>query len=357
MKRGFIVLCTALAFGALVQNARAGNIFMDENFEGATPFVDQNWPVFGTPAGLNAVQVEPTAQIIAVKGVCLRSWDDDPARTTPKPTVANTGTVVSTRYFLGSNCLQLAAGQSVSGGKTSYVSAGGGEYKVFQFAVSTAPEAISLAPGTVIGHFKEDWSTTTTTEIQGSLVLQVRVGSGNQIEIYSVNTSSVIATMDAGTGNWALISMITQIRDPASITTYGPFTWWAFDPLTSVDKGPAVAPDTTLPSGIHVFVNSKTEAVYVLPDQIGTGWGNDNSDTPPDTFESVELGWEIVAENGTLFVDDMYWDSGYHKDTRPGDTNTYKFAEEESARMKAFDQAPSEGAPPLLGAKNWEILQ
>jgi len=350
MKR-CIVLAGVGAISLLLVTKVPANIYLDETFEGTTAFVDQDWPVQGD------VNIHPTPSIVAVKGAYMRAYFVGSFDwRTPKPAINNTGTLTTARYFLGSKSLQLASGQSVSvPSSPTYVGNANGEYRVIQFALSCTTETLALPAGTVVGHFNYYWSVTTTDTVEATLTLNFRVDSAGKLEMFCVNTSSVVATIDGGVGSWALVSLLTQIR-PGDI---GTVSWNGYDPLTDTYRNPD-AQETEIDGGIHVFVNSNTEALWVLDDQIGTGWGNDNSDTPAATHDSVELGWELAATNGgTLFIDDLYWDGGYHDingDT-PRNTDNEGFAEEEAARMKPFDQAPSEGAPPLLGAKNWEIHQ
>jgi hypothetical protein len=341
-------ILSVLALLCAVAGTASANIYLDEDFEGATAFTDRDWPVKGYPG------TAPTPATVAVKGANLHSYDADAARTLPKPTFANTGTITSARHFLGAKSLQLATGQSVALSPVNYVNKAIGEIRFLQFAVSTDAASAALAPGTIIGEFKSDWSTIDTTTINATLTIQFRVNAAHRIEAYCTNTSSVVATFDGGVGSWLVLSRMANIRY-VNPPTLWESPWEAYDPLTTTYKGPVTGTEpTTFPlvlSGMRIYGNSKTAYTQLLPDQVGTGWGSDNASNPP-TLETTEIGWSISALNGgTLFVDDIYWDGGYHA------VSTNGWEQEQAARMKEFDQASSEPPPPQSAAKDWHILQ
>jgi hypothetical protein len=338
-------IVSVLALLCAVAATASANIYLDENFEGATPFVDRDWLI----ENLTTV---PTPAIVAEKGANLRSYDNNAARQDPRPVTTTDGTVVSTRYFLGAKCLQLASNQRVGIATGTYVNNAIGEIQMFQFAVSTDAASKALAPGTIIGSYKWDWSTIDTVTVSASLILDFRVNAAHRIQVVCRNTGATLDTFNGGPGSWVLISILAEIR-PDDGPSAHTGTWRAYDPLGTLYKGPNVGDEPTsfptLLSGMHVFVNGKNEVAHVLPDAIGAGWGNDNGN--PGTLDSASLGWEIKALNGgTLFVDDIYWDGGYHSDETRG------FDQEQAARMKEFNWAGSEPLVPIAAVEDWSIL-
>lgn len=347
MTHGISRFFVSTLFVLAAASVSAGNIYVDETFEGASAFIDRNYPVTGEAS-------PPTATTIAVKGANLRAYDTDAANTLPKPIFANTGTMVSTRHFQGAKSLQLASGQSLSVAPF-IVGDGYGEFRFFQFAISATPETCNLPAGTKVGHYKSNWSTTTKNTVQASMLLDFVVNSSKSIDVVCRNTtSSVVATFQGGTGRWMLFSIITNIRrvetDPQPV-----FYWEALDPLTSLYKGPVTGLEPAsfpqILAGMHFFANSKTECAYVVPESIGPGWGNDNLDTPADLLNTADLGWELVAENGgTLFIDNLYWDCGRNTP----DKQSQGFSQEQSSRMAEFYQLSNETGP--SAAKDWDYL-
>lgn len=348
MKRGFLFILTAIVFSTLTLPSQA-NIYIDETFEGASALVDQNWPVQDDNT------TAPTPEIVAVKGINIRAGGT--GSLTPKPTITSSGSIVSTRYFLGAKSYQLESGESVALAPVDYNGKATGEVRLIQFAVSTDAASAALTSGTIIGHFKHDWSVVTAGTVETSAVFNFVANGNGGVDIICANNAATVATLAPGPGQWALLSFITQIRPDPPATGGHTGTWQAQDPFTLAYKGPVTGTEPTdfpvLNSGIHVYCNSKTETFLLLPDEIGAGWGNDN-DGDNSVLNSAEISWEIKALNGgTLFIDDLYWDAGYK-----GDFNQ-KCTQEMAARMKDFNQATSEpsGPPPAAASSTWQLLE
>lgn len=340
-------------------------IYVHEDFEEAQIFVDRDYPVKGEAT-------VPTPQIVAVRGMNLRSYDDTPERTVPKAGVATTGQVTQSRFFEGSRSLQLDAGQTLGSSVFPYVSSGSGPAGRFiQFAVSASEATGQLPPGTEVGFFKQDWSLTDTVSREASLELALRVTAAGRIEVFCENTASVAGEFGAGVGEWAVISVMAYDRREEGHADTQPneydefwqdgffhMRWSAFDPLTNTYKGPQTGqePDTfpVLPTGIYVFVNSDSldEAVYVHPDQMGPHWGQDAADGGNSGGLNMSrlIGWDFGALNGaTLFVDHLYWDAAYHERWEVG------WTQEGAARMLAFDAFNQEVAPPNA-SRHWHVM-
>ncbi len=104
-------------------------------------------------------------------------------------------------------------------------------------------------------------------------------------------------------------------------------------------------------AGIYVFVDKTllSEATFVSPAQMGEHWGQDNND---GLNKSHLVDWDIAATAGTLYVDNLYWDSSEHEDETLGST------QEMGARMHAFNLTTTEqGGPVAAGVANWEFFE
>jgi hypothetical protein len=127
----------------------------------------------------------------------------------------------------------------------------------------------------------------------------------------------------------------------------------AYDPLRKIYKGPRTHQEPSvfpkMPTGISVFVDRDTSPTFVPPDAVAPGWGNDDIKENA-VLNTNELAWEIGAENGaTLFVDNLYWDCGYHG--KEGES-VDGCDSEQAARMLEFDQRANEPIPGT-GAREW----
>lgn len=346
---GLLLICLLLCV-ATVSQAATSAILIDEDFEGSAPFVDNGFAVHDQTQ--SPVSVTP-------QGLFVRC--QDVASSSPRPVITNTGTVVSERKFLGSKSLKLAAGA----GTQSVISTGdiatksAGEVRLFQFALGTDDATAAKADGTQVGHFKFDWSTDDTDTVQASLILNFVTNAG-KVDVKCQNNSKVIGSLSPGKGNWLLISLLTNTRvSSASQAALPSSIWRAYDPLTTKYKGPQPVNPKADPAtmtnadflavgaGTQIYVNDTNSTITtVQPNEIGAGWGNNNSTT--DLVNSAEQGFQLVAENGgVLYIDDMYWDTG-------GRGNATEFyTQEQAARIDAFDQATIETN--IAAAKTWDL--
>jgi len=353
--RLFISISAILTLVMLVALPAGANVFMDENFEDASPFTDLDWPIKDNTTA-------PTAgQITANQGINVRSTDANTGNTSPKVVMNNSGTVSTTYAYSGSQSLELASGQSMAvNGNAAYCNAALNWYNVVQFAVTVDDATLALSSGTQVGHFKINWSTDdpqdpNTVEVVYQLNF-VTNGSGG-ID-FVVDQGSALAGQIAGAGNWAMVSVLAQ-KEIANSVNDGLQNWEAYDPLTATYKGPQPTGDpfnnpsdtyAQLTDGIHVFVNSSTAANTLSAAALGNDWCNSpaRSDDAKanDTFL---LNWEIVAENsGTLFVDECYWSHGLHQTDKDVDPIT----QEGAARMSDFGT----GQPPQQAeASTWTL--
>lgn len=339
MKKSLLLLVLLLVFLCIASGGWASMIYIDEDFEGATPFADQGWAVvYGGDNDAGPV----TADRVAVQGICLAHEDGSDLN---KFAFTNEGTVDPSRSFApggGSKSLRLASGQKVQAGAP--IVGADEDSSFFQFAISaTASDLAGLTTGTQIGHFRIDYTTNAlddgTAEV--SYLLLFKVGQGGSLDVVSGRTGATLASIDIGDAGhpWGLVSLVpvpgTATRD-----------WGALDPLTGVKKGPVKPSQTNatrtaiLPAGFSLFVSSKTVTETTSRGQFDPSgaWGGANT---------AVIGWELGADNGgVLYIDNLMWSAC--PDTM---ADTSYMDRDISARMLEFDA----GAPVPAEARSWTL--
>lgn len=335
-----LALAAVMFAGATTAQA---HIYMDENFDDGTAFQDQDWLISAT--------ADPVSnQIGATQGLNVRSDGGG-----PKVTVTHTGTVVDTIAFAG-NSLRLASGQSVQLGSPTYEFSGGNWWKVFQFAVATDDDTLALPVGTDVGSFKMEFSETADTTID--LTYQINfVRSAGGVDLVVDLNSAVVGTLTAG-NQWSVVTVLAN-RNLGS--EEGGSFWEAYDPLTSTYKGPQPIGDPfngsgewqRMPAefGIAVFVNSNNPTNRIAGPDLPS---NAFTDIAGDEDQANLVGWQIAADGGNLYIDEMYWSHGLFQDGQGdgfgGDTNTTpnNGTPEGAARLLNFS-----ASPPVNAIRNW----
>lgn len=341
----------AAGLSLLATDARA-NIYLDEDFEGDPIFVDRGWPV-------RSADDVPTPASVALMGTNLRVGGvsgDPPAQITPSVSVTNTGgTVTSSRFFRGSKSMQLN-NQSMSVGPNNFPDGTKGSrlFRALQCAVSVGPDALTQTDGTVVGRIQQNWSTNDNLgTVDFSLVLNlVKNDAENRIDLICANNDDLLGSLSGDLGDWLVVTIINNIGTTGETYEVEDTVFIEhLDTFTNELK----APEQVLPTGIHVFANSMTPVstlTYAEINAAQTGgasarWGNSNIDGD----QTAEMGWEIASlVDADVFIDNLYWDSGYHQD--PNGQLT-----EQAARMTAFDDAGTElEGPPPNRSQKWEIF-
>lgn len=362
-----LLICMVLLLAATSVHAV---IYVDENFEGATALQNQNFPIRDTTSPAD----------LSVKGCSIRTYG--PAETDGTDSwgtvddghpwsafnMDNTGTVVSTRRFLGAKSLQLASGQRVgpeAGMKHPWPRPEW--WRFWQFAIATDSATANLPVGTEVGHFRIDWSTdgtdgtspmtpNLTVEVTSELKFKVNASNELDIEVYN-NTSKVatIGTVKPGPGNWKVLSIVAY----GNYVDNGRFKM--YDPTVPKYKGPQPTNPTVAPvanedltryplftPGMHYFVDSNTTASSVSYTDMGNNWGMGAD----PTRRTYEVGWEIQAKNGgTLFIDNVGWQGNVIGLGAEG-----IFNQDGSARIIDFDAVTNEpGGPAEASVRHWDI--
>lgn len=335
MKRSSIIALAITLSLFLVSSLAMAGIYMDEGFEGAVAFQDQNFPV------RDATVTEPTPAIIAVKGIRLRAYEDS-ASYTSATVVTNTGSVTTEAFFEGLKSLKLASGQTV--GSDAFGQRGSGNFRTWQFAVSAASAAFSQAAGTVVGSFTIDWDYAGKVAGEGFLQIDLVVESATKMNIVIENNGANVGSF--APGEWRVVSVIIYPRNFAPNDLED--EWDGTDTLSGTTKGPH---GQKLAAGAHVFVGTQATSgpgySRVLPAEIGTGWDVGASG------ESITLNsWFLTAKNGgAIYVDNLYWDNYFHDPT----IDAAPASHEANARLMAFDKQSGPVAPPEASARTWDL--
>lgn len=348
MLKSRILFTVAACVVALAAMPASANIHLDENFEGASAFVDHDYPVTGETAAV-------TAESLLNQGVNLRDWAYDAASSTPC-VVDTTGAVVTSRFFTGAKSLQLEDGEAV-GVNGDFAARDSVWFKDLQFAISVDDAVYGLAGGTQIGHITWDFSTdnNVTNGAEAAYELDLVMNGSTAVDLKLGST--VLGTLTGSTGDWLVVTLIAQL----DMFTVGGEKFECLDPLTGLYKGPQPTGTPTLSSqagwplmvaGITAFVNSNA-GVLTAPADIDAAWGALTNDDPGK--DTDEIDWEIAAENGgILYVDEMYWGTSAHQQAERG------YDGEAAARLICFDAEPDESAPvpppPGAAVGVWEIF-
>jgi hypothetical protein len=295
---GKVLLCLA----ALVQLASIGSatIWIDENFDDGTAFVDLGFPIKNNVATVTA------SQIAATQGINVRSWHDPGA---PAFVAQTSGTVVPNAYYCrGSTpgrCLRLDSGQSVRAGNGTSIFGDAGEFPmVVQFSLRPEP-AVNQQLGTRMGYFRINWSAdgaNNSVELSFQADMVYVGGCGDGYVLRDHGTNSFIAGQHNLFFQVFSIVAIDPTPDPS------PFRWGCYDALKAKYKGPQPANPSIFPQdqlsdypvlleGVHVFADREADPYRRSFSTLGA--------TP--SLEPTHLvSWEIVAENGaTLFLDEV----------------------------------------------------
>jgi len=328
-----LVACLVVLFCSLPEFS-AGSIYMDEDFEGETPFVNRDFPV-------RDPGMDPAEAIVAVQGINLRGYESiysSSSLVTPLVEMDydlgnRPFTIVSDRSFAGSQSLKLTSGRTL-GIVPGQFPTRDLPRRFWQFAISTDADSVAQPAGTPIGHFRIDYSTDSTTDLTPdvSVGLDLVVGVTGGADLVCANNGRVLKNLSGASHDWAMVSI--------AATAFESTEWYCYDALTKTFKGPQpIVKDPEIddssnyyqmPEGVHIFVNSNaitTETVYLSPEDLGNGWGVSD----PDRFDyASEIGWEFSAETGgSIYLDNLYWDSVSR--SRGGDSA------ESAARMTNFE--------------------
>jgi hypothetical protein len=326
--------------------AFAGDIYLDDDFEGAAAFADLDWAIKDDTAG--AIPTAP--QIASTQGINVHAVNGNADQTLPKVTVVNQGALSTAKAYSGTKSVQLNSGQAIRLGNPNYVNRVLNWHMVFQFAFAADDATYALPPGTQVGHYKQDWNTASPVDDIPEVSYQlnfVKNATGG-IDVIVAGANIKVATLTQGLG-WAIVSMIATKND-----VIGWNYWEAYDLINNAYRGPQPAGDpyngvgdyAQLTRGIRAFVNSNNGELRTS-EEIGANWAAANN-----ANNTALVGWEIVAENGaTLFVDDMFWAHGLFQDGKMAGSGITKGG---AARLIDF---VGPGQEPSADARDWQLFE
>lgn len=279
-------LIAALAVIAVATKAPA-NVWLDEDFEGATVFTQLD----GASPG-------------------EKGWDPDSANALANPVssttgYAVTGSVSTDKAFAGDASYQLQTGETIVVGP-DYQDPANGNFIIFQFAVNVDPIP---AAGTVAtfrwDHDMDDsdpapdHSFYVRLESDGTTV---DIVAGEDLANDPAEESSIGSL--AETTDWAYITVLVQKDGAPTSDSRFPF-------LGNVEQG------------VYFFNSSETAAA-------GIDFAFDGAAT------YVGRGWSFTVDSGSIYLDEMYWDGG--KDDTPAESNFRPFdSEAESSETSVTD--------------------
>lgn len=262
---------------ALAGNA-AASVWMDENFDGTAQFVQGD----GGPTA------DPTHTLDPIS--------TNPLTSTISAVLTQTGSVVSTKAFSGSNSYRLNTGQTLAVGEP-YSDQQHGSFHVFQFAVNVDPIPAAGTVGTFRWNLDTDNDNAPTVD-NSFYVRLVSTGSAVNViagEDVAGSTSTQIGTL-ASSGAWGFVTVVIQ-KDPTSPAAYGNL------------------PAGTYAQGAHFFFNSTTAAT-VIP--IGG---------TPSVPQFRGRNWAFTVDSGSVYLDDVTWEGGMDGDAG-------------NSRLQPFNTAP-----------------
>jgi hypothetical protein len=300
MRGGYSIRISFCAVLILVflANFSAANIYLDEDFEGATAFVDRNWPVQNTTA---------TATVPLVQGLNLRARSN--GELTPKVQIGTRqGAIVSTRAYKGTRSYRLAPDSALAVTPGQFPSRGKGP-RLCQFALSVDSAAAALPAGTEAGRFEINYSLDSASSLVPDLTIALELvadGAGG-VDLLCANNGAPLATLSGGASDWVLVTLIANLNVSDSDNADVVSQWRAYDPLTDTYKGP----DFTLPTGIHIYAKKNDrlgKTTLSRADALTAAWGNNNAHA-----NTAEIGWRFAAGSGAaLYLDNLYWDCYEH---------------------------------------------
>ena len=255
MKR--LVLLSILGVFVLVAGGANANVWMDESFDDAQAFA---------PVSDGSGSVDD--------GVDLYSYN----AIGNALSITDTGAISSARSFNGTSSYVLAAGQSVTAA-SPYQDQGNGPFQYFQFAVSLG--SIPSTAGSM-GSFTWDWDTDGTP-----FALKVDfVSNGTSVDIVAGLDGGSTATIDTlvDTNTWTYITVQVQKNATA--------------------EDDARASQTGVAQGAYFYSSSTTAGQTV---------------TIPAGSAINAGGWTFSVTDGSIYLDEMYWEGGMTGDSTGND--------------------------------------
>lgn len=251
------VSLAATAILALSQAAHA-NVWMDEDFEGASAFV---------------------------QGTTLDPYSTNSLANPVSAVMTHTGSVSSSKSFQGLKGYELSTGETLAVAEP-YQDQANGNFQTFQFAVNVDPIPAAGTVGTFRWNFDSD--STTGANIDHSYYVRM-VSTGTTVNLIGgedvanvVPVESTIGTLTSSS-DWKYVTLLMQ-KDGAAHT----------------DSRPTAATGS-IAQGLHFFVSSYTQSSAI--GFLGSA---------PTSFMSRS--WSFTVNSGTVYLDNLYWDGGMEDD-------------------------------------------
>ena len=251
------------------------NIWMDENFDGTSIFVQ------GDGGG---TAVSPSNATLDVYS------NTQPVANQLNSVLTQTGAKVTSKFFDGTACYQIETAETVAIA-TPYQDQTNGPFIILQFAVNVDP----IPSAGDVGEFRFDWDTDTGNPPSPAYSFYVKlVSNGSTVDIKAgqdVGTPSEasIGTLNS-TSDWKFVTMVMQNNTGSE--TYN---------QTNLPGG-----SLTQNEGVAFYCSSTTQGHFVAMT------GNSGSKSG--------LGWDITVSSGTVYIDTLYWEGAMDQESAPAGT-------------------------------------
>lgn len=257
------------------------NIWMDENFDGTSIFVQ------GDGGGTSVNPPDATLDVYSYNTLVNQL----------SSVLTQTGAKVTSKFFDGSACYQIEPGETLAVG-TPYQDASDGNFVIFQFAVNVDP----IPAAGDVGIFRFNWDTDDTSGPSPDYSFYVKlVSNGSTVDIVAgedvANSPASEATIGTltSTDEWKFVTMVMQNGTGSQTYTHANL------------PGGSLTQD----EGVAFYCSSTTQGHFVAMSGNGTS--------------KTGLGWSITVSSGTLYIDTVYWEGGMDGDNTNGAINIRPF--------------------------------
>jgi len=296
MKTKTLVLCSLmLAILFCFTSISFANIWMDENFDGTSIFVQ------GDGGGTSVNPPDATLDVYSYNTLANQL----------SSVLTHTGAKVTSKYFDGSACYQIEPGETLAVG-TPYQDAGDGNFVIFQFGVNVDP----IPSAGDVGIFRFNWDTDSTAGPSPDYSFYVKlVSTGSAVDIVAgedvANSPASEATIGtlSSTSDWKFITMVMQNGNGSQTYTHANL------------PGGSLTQD----EGVAFYCSSTTQGHFVA--MSGNG------------LNKTGLGWSFTVSSGTVYIDTVYWEGGMDGDN-----------ENEAINIRPFDYDGS-----TASVTNWAL--
>jgi hypothetical protein len=305
MKKTYLFMAFACCALVLAAPGVFANVWIDEGFEDDMAFA---------PVGVGDGALD--------EGIDLyhdAAWFPYNPAAPLNAVLTHTGSISDQRAFFGTHSYQLDAGESIAVVEP-YSATGSGSFNYMQFAVNI--DGVPAA-GTMASYnwtcIIEDVTHTWTIDF---------VSDGSKVDLIAsetfqgLGTPTTIGTLNGGPTEWLYLTVLTEMN------------------FGETDARNGLGP---LDQGIHIFVGSDTPAFQIAG--------------PPDfpntkVVDRSSRDWSLVVNDGTLYVDEWYWECGFDDQNAPFATDVTQ----ENIRPLNFAGLPF-NAVPAADVGKWNLYK